>query len=157
MYSIFIQIIMRSYQRNGEEAGILSVCLCPSSEVRMPSLSAILVTLDKTAAITQKQNMHIKYWKIDVITVNIIITLITKILFTFVVKLVANVTSCSFFKCIMTCRNSVGQWKVGLVYADGDMIEAVWALIYRWKKKFYVYILKFTLFCCSNKVNIVMP
>lgn len=63
MYGIFIQIIIRSYQRNGEEAGILSVCLCPSSEVRMPSLSAILVTLDKTAAITQKQNMHIKILK----------------------------------------------------------------------------------------------
>lgn len=39
-----------TYHRNGEEAGMLMVCLCPSSEVRMPSLSAILVTFDNTAA-----------------------------------------------------------------------------------------------------------
>lgn len=68
VWCVFILSIIWSYQRNGEEAGILSVCLCPSSEVRMPSLSAILVTLDKTAAKTQKQNIHIGNWETDVIS-----------------------------------------------------------------------------------------
>lgn len=90
----------------------------------MPSLSAILVTFDNTAA-KVKINKEINPTGNKKLNADIHNNGSSYVLFTSIIKLVADITSGSFFEGLLPCGKSICQWKVGLVHTDADVIEAV--------------------------------